>query len=103
VALPIEAEDLARGVDHRHAVVVGVVGALEEGDRDHHRELLGDAREVSDGLVPREGPGPREEGLLLLPAEVGPLEELGGQDETGSTLVSLAHVALDPGDVLVAG
>ncbi len=42
VALAIDAEDLAVGIGDRHAVVIARPILLEEGDRDHHLQRLGE-------------------------------------------------------------
>src|SRR5262249_17821571 len=70
VALPVDAEDATVRVDQGDAVVVGVPGLLEEGDRDHDAELRGEPRELRDRLVALEGARPLEEGVTLLAAEI---------------------------------
>ena len=97
VALPVDAEHRAVRVHQGEAVVVGLAIALEERDRDHHAQLLGHRCESRDGGMACGGLGPVEERILLFAAEVGPLEQLGGQDHLGAPGRGLAHQVLHLG------
>ncbi len=99
VALAVEPEHAAVGVDHGERVVVGVVRPLEEAHRQHHAELGGELAHPRDDGMALVGPGEREELLLLVGAEIGRLEELLQEHEVGAAARRLAHEVLGAGNV----
>ena len=102
VGLPVDAEDAAVGVDDRAGVVVGVVRALEEVDRDDDTELLRERGHPRHGRpVERLGEGE----VLALPVhereEVG-REHLLRQHDLRAGRGRLAHDAGGLLEVLLA-
>ena len=64
--------------------------ALEETGGDGDTEFGGEDTHRHDARVRRHGPGAGEFMLLLELAEIGPLEQFGRQDHTGSLPCGLA-------------
>ncbi|MNN49795.1 hypothetical protein D3C81_1643450 [compost metagenome] len=97
VALAIDAQGLAVGVQHDHRVEVVRPLLLEDRDGDDDAQFLGHRLQLNHGrmLAPRIGGG--EPVLLLRHAEIGPLEQLGRQDD----LRALGRRLTDQADGLV--
>jgi len=87
VRLAIEPELPAVGVDHHQRVVVGIVGPLEEADRQHDLQLLRDFRQPPDrGIL---GDGQRQLEVLnrlILPSQ----QAIGIRQRTERQRLSLA-------------
>ncbi len=99
VALAVDPQRRAVGVDHHQAVVVVRPLPLEDRDRQHHPQLLGQRRQTDHAGVLAPGIGGLEPALLLTDAEVWPLEQLWRQDRLGPPARGLAHQPGDAGDV----
>ena len=97
VALAIDAQGLAVGVQHDHGVEVVRAFLLEDRDGDDHAQFLRHRLQLDHGrmLAPRIGRG--EPVLLLRHAEIGPLEQLRRQDD----LRALGRGLTDQADGLV--
>src|SRR3546814_6467571 len=83
-------------------MVMGVVGALEEADRQHDLELGGQRRHAGEQRIALSRLRQREVALLLVAAEVGRLEEFLDQHHLRALAGGLAHQGLGPGDVGLA-
>src|SRR5439155_16389482 len=99
VRLAIEPELPAVGVDHHQRVVVGVVGALEEADRQHNGKLGGDLAEPGQRRVAFDRMGEPEQLLILVLAEIGRLEQLLQQDDLRPVAGRPPHHGLGLGDI----
>ncbi|MCY1431409.1 hypothetical protein D9M71_473760 [compost metagenome] len=99
VALAVDAEQAAVGIDDRDAIEAGAAGALEEADRQHHLQLGGDLPEVRDGFVLFHAGGQLGVVGVRLLAEVGGLEQFLDQDDLRTLCGRLAHQLLGVGDV----
>src|SRR5262245_48299361 len=102
VRLAVHAHDRAVRVDHHEAVEVGILRALEDGERQHDLQLLRDFRQALDRRML--GDGKRELEVLreVVLAEVGRLEQLLDQDDVRALLRGLADQALGIRDVGIA-
>ena len=87
MALAIETQQGPVSVDHDQAVEIVRALALEDGDGQHHAQLGCQGGQGGDAGVLAPGVGLGEPALLLGDAEIGALEELGGQDDLGARKV----------------
>lgn len=99
VALAVEPEHGAVGVDHGEAVEGGLAGALEKAERQHDAEFAGERGEMRDQRIAREGLRQSEMFVELILAEIGGLEQFLQQYEAGTTPGGLAHQTLGAGDI----
>ena len=99
VALAVDPEVAAIGVDDRDAVEAGAPGAFEEADRQYHLQLPGEGLEVGDGGVLLDRGGQLQVVRVRLLAEVGGLEQFLDQDDLRTPGGGLAHQFLGAGDV----
>src|SRR6185503_6120745 len=84
VRLAIHAEIAAVGIQNRDGIEEGVVGLLEEADRQHDAELARNFREMPDGLVVRDRSRDAQVTRVLLDAEIRRLEQFLDQDDLGA-------------------
>ncbi len=102
VALAVDAQQRAVGIDDGDGVEARAPGLLEEADRQNHRQLLGDLLEMLDrGVVLHAGGQLQILGVGLL-AEVGRFEQLLDQDHLGALGGRFANQFLGLGDVRLA-
>jgi hypothetical protein len=90
---------LAVGVDQHQRVVVGVVGPLEEADRQDDGKLGGELAEAGEGRVLFDRVRQLEQLLPLVLAEIGRLEQLLQQDDLRPVGGGAAHHGLGLGDI----
>src|SRR5512143_3720689 len=76
VALAIDAENLAAGIRHRHAVVIARTVLLEEGDGDDDGELPRELLKRDHGRMLAQRMSGREPFRILPRREVDALEQL---------------------------
>lgn len=111
VGLSVHAKDLTIGIDDGNGVVVGLVVLLEEGDGQHHRELLSHLLEVGNQSAGRGRLGEGERLLLLILAvtprpfphlaEVPASEKLLEENDLGALRGSFTNELLALGDVFL--
>ncbi|MNN15956.1 hypothetical protein D3C81_1290770 [compost metagenome] len=99
MALAVDAEQAAVGIDDRDAVEAGAAGALEEADRQHDLQLLGELLEVCDGGVLFNRGGELQVVRIRLLAEVRGFEQFLDQDDLRTLGGSLAYQFLGVGDI----
>ena len=99
VALAVGTEVAAVCIDDGDAVEARAPGQLEEADRQHHLQLLGDLLEVGDGSVGFDRGGQLGVVGVGLLAEVRGLEQFLNQDDLGALGGGLAHQLLGVGDI----
>ena len=97
MALAIDAQSLAVGVEHDHRVEVVRPLLLEDRDGDDDAQFFRHRLQLDHGRMLTPRIGGREPVLLLRHAEVGPLEQLGRQDD----LRTLGRRLTDQADGLV--
>src|SRR6185295_1549153 len=79
---------------------VGIVGAFEEADGQHHFQFGGKFLEVQDRRVLIDRGGQPEQPLLLVLAEIGCLEQLLQEDDLSPFALGFADEAFGGADVL---
>ncbi len=101
VRLAVDAEHLAVGVDHRQRVEVGVVGALEHAERQHHAELARQRLEAPHDRVVRRSAAPASKWLARWSLQKYGVSKSSCRRMTCAPLRGgLAHQRLGPGEVL---
>src|SRR5438270_11947270 len=99
MALAVDAGDLAFGADHREAVVEMRSVGLEEAGRDPDLQLLRQFLHREHRRMFRRGARIGEQALVLDPAEIGTLEQLGRKHDLGALARRLAHQPADRAEI----
>ena len=102
VALAVDAEQLAVGIDDGDGVEACTPGQLEEADRQHHLQFGGDLLEMLDGRILLDRCSQLQVLRIRLLAEVGRLEQLLDEDDLRALGGSLTHQLVGIGDVGLA-
>ncbi len=102
VALAVDAEQLAVGIDDGDGIEAGASGQLEEADRQHHLQFGGDLLEMLDGRVFLDRRRQLQVLGIGLLAKVGRLEQLLNEDDLRALGGGLAHQLVGIGDVGLA-
>src|SRR5690606_23787533 len=102
VTLAVDAQQRAVGIDDGDGVEAGAPGQLEEADRQHHGQLLGDLLEMQDRRVFLYRGGQLQIFGVGLLAEVGRLEQFLDQDHLGTFAGGFADKLFGLGDVRLA-
>ena len=94
MALAIDAELAAIGIDDHGGVVMRIARALEDTHRQHHAQLLREGREAPDRRVAVDLLGTLQEVCMLLDAEIVAVKQLLQQHELRALGGSLTHQPL---------
>ena len=96
----IKSQHLAIGIDHGERVVIGIVGGLEERDRQHDFEFTGEILHPRNGRMILGRLREVEQLGQLVLAEIGCLEQFLELDDSGAALGGLPHQGFGPVDIL---
>ena len=99
VRLAIDAHQRSIGVDHHDGVEVSRPRLLEDRDRDHHAQFLGQLRHRDHSRALAPGMRAIEIVLFLRCAEIVPLEQFRRQDHVSALGRGFAHQLADALDV----